>query len=94
VQADLVPRRTTALRRPQARCQGGGLVLLTLHHGFRVDRPGDHHPPLRIEIEQPIDQITLGLELEEHIGELPHKGHQQAGKARQRVERQAIAELA
>ena len=69
-------------------------MLLTLHHGFRVDRPRDHHPPLRIEFEQPVDQIALSLELEEDIGELPHKRHQQACKARQRVERQAIAELA
>src|SRR5262249_57111389 len=93
VQPNLVARGTTALCRPQPRRQGGRFVFLTLHDRLWIDRPGDHDFASRIKIEYVIDQVTLGLELKEHIGNLPPKRHQQAREASQQIERQAVTKL-
>ena len=68
--------------------------LLAVHDRRGVHRPGDHHPVTRIEPQQVLDAVALGLQLQHGVRTLRKERHQLARQIGEVIERQAVGQLA
>ena len=78
----------------EAFLEGCGAALLLADDVGRIERPRDHGPTLMGEVQQVIDAVGLGLELEKGIGSCGEEGDELRCKTGERIQCQAVRELA